>query len=165
MSDTNAPADVGRLLEELHISCGIHGLNPRAAAALSTLAGEITRIEEILNDGQGDDDGPPILPTFEPGMSLSAKIERCLHLLEKRRDVIAALENDDWRDDPSADERWNAGCDFAMTQLCAVLKVDPQSIDWDSATETLDGDVQAVIHKILTTGLGENWRAKQPDHD
>jgi hypothetical protein len=129
----------------------------QAAAALTAQAGEIARIEGMLNDGQGDDDGPPILPKFEPGMSLAAKIEQCLYLLEKRRDVIAARENDDWRDDPSADERWNAGCDFALTQLCAVLKVDPQSVNWDAATETLDGDVQSVIHGILNAGLGEDW--------
>lgn len=125
---------------------------------------EIDRINEMLDAGQGDDDGPPILPQFAPGMSVVAKVESCLHLLEKRRDVIAASEGD-WRDDPSADERWNAGCDFAMTQLCAVLKVDPQSVNWDAATETLDGDVQAVLHGILTAGLGEDWNAKKPSHD
>lgn len=64
---------------------------------------------------------------------------------------------DDWRDDPSADDRWNAGCGYAQEQLCKVLGVDPQSIDWDAATETLDGDVQSVTCKILTAGLGEEW--------
>jgi hypothetical protein len=122
----------------------------------AALASELAQIEEMLNAGQGDDDGPPILPKFEPGMSVAAKVESCLHLLEKRRDVIAGREGD-WRDDPSADERWNAGCDYAMTQLCAILKVDPQSVSWDAATETLDGDVRAVLHGILTAGLGEDW--------
>jgi hypothetical protein len=46
-----------------------------------------------------------------------------------------------------------------MTQLCAILKVDPQSVSWDAATETLDGDVRAVLHGILTAGLGEGWNA------
>jgi hypothetical protein len=55
----------------------------------------------------------------------------------------------DWEDDPASDERWNAGVDFAQMQLCAVLKVDPKTVTWDAATETLDGDVQAVIGNIL----------------
>ena len=114
------------------------------------MVSEFARINEMLDEGQGDDDGPSILPKFAPGMSVVAKVESCLHLLEKRRDVIAAQAGADWRDDPSADERWNAGCDFAMEQLCAVLKVDPQAVNWDAATETLDGDVQAVLHSILT---------------
>ena len=126
-------------------TCGFTAALSDAPAPVS----EITLIEQMLDEGQGDDDGPPILPKFEPGMSIVAKVESCLHLLEKRRDVIAAQEGADWRDDPSADERWNAGCDYAMTQLCAVLKVDPQSVNWDAATETLDGDVQSVLHGIL----------------
>ncbi len=121
-----------------------------AEEAEPQLVSEFARINEMLDEGQGDDDGPSILPKFAPGMSVVAKVESCLHLLEKRRDVIAAQAGADWRDDPSADERWNAGCDFAMEQLCAVLKVDPQAVNWDAATETLDGDVQAVLHSILT---------------
>lgn len=52
---------------------------------------EIEEIEAMLSDGQGDDDGSQILPDFEPGWSTVAKVEACLHLLEKRRDVIDAL--------------------------------------------------------------------------
>lgn len=63
-----------------------------------------------------------------------------------------------WQDDPSADERWNAGCDFAMLQLCSVVGADPKKVMWDSATETLDGDVQSTIGKIIEAGLGENWQ-------
>lgn len=66
-------------------------------------------------------------------------------------------EADDWRDDPSADERWNAGLDFAMGQFCAALGVDPKSVRWDAATETLDGDVNAVIWNILRARFGEDW--------
>lgn len=65
----------------------------------------------------------------------------------------------DWRDDPSADERWNAGCDFAMTHLCKVLGVDPQAVSWDAATETLDGDVMSVIGNILRAKYGDEWSA------
>lgn len=65
---------------------------------------------------------------------------------------------DDWRDDPSADERWNAGCDFAMLRLCSVLGIDPGSVRWDAATETVDGDVRAVIRNIIEQALGENWQ-------
>ncbi len=63
----------------------------------------------------------------------------------------------DWRDDPTSDERWNAGCDFAMTQLCKALDVDPAAVNWDAATETVDGDVQSVIWNILRARMGEDW--------
>ncbi len=65
----------------------------------------------------------------------------------------------DWKDDPSADERWQAGCDFAMVQLCEALGVDPKSVRWDAATETLDGDVSAVIWNILRAKMGDDWDA------
>lgn len=68
------------------------------------------------------------------------------------------VEAGTWQDDPSADERWNAGCDFAMLQLCSVVGADPKKVMWDSATETLDGDVQSTIGKIIEAGLGENWQ-------
>jgi hypothetical protein len=71
--------------------------------------------------------------------------------------AAAEKEADDWRDDPSADERWNAGLDFAMGQFCAALGVDPKSVRWDAATETLDGDVNAVIWNILRARFGEDW--------
>lgn len=62
-----------------------------------------------------------------------------------------------WRDDPGADERWQEGCNFAMEQLCEYLKIDPRSVSWDAATETLDGDVQAVIGNILREKYGDDW--------
>jgi hypothetical protein len=57
------------------------------------------------------------------------------------------------------------GVDFALEQLCLVLEVDPQSISWDAATETRDGDIQAVIGNILRAKFGEEpaayrWRRK-----
>ena len=60
--------------------------------------------------------------------------------------------------DPAIDERWNAGADFVQMQLCAVLRVNPKSVTWDAATETLDGDVQSVIGNILTRAMGDNWQ-------
>lgn len=53
---------------------------------------ELADIEDMIDAGQGDDDGMQIMPDFEPGMSIIAKVEECLHLLEKRRDVIAGYE-------------------------------------------------------------------------
>lgn len=64
---------------------------------------------------------------------------------------------DNWQDDPSADERWNAGLDFGMVQLCAVLGVDPHMVTWDAATETLDGDVCAAIGNIFRTKYGDDF--------
>lgn len=84
--------------------------------------------------------------------------------VKKYRTVLSAalpqpvgVDASDWRDDPSSDERWNAGCDFAMEQLCAAMQVDPKSFAWDAATETLDGDVQAIIWRILRIRMGEDW--------
>jgi len=59
--------------------------------------------------------------------------------------------------DPTASAEWNNGCDFAMVQLCKYLSVDPKSVNWDAATETVDGDVQAVIGNILRAKFGEDW--------
>lgn len=73
-------------------------------------------------------------------------------------------EEQNWRDDPAADERWNAGCDFAMQQLCAVVGIDPQEVNWDAATETVDGDVRSVIRDIMETGLGEYWQDRCAIH-
>lgn len=79
-----------------------------------------------------------------------------LHSIRLRQ--AASVERaDDWKDDPSADERWNAGLDFGMAQLCAVLGVDPKAVNWDAATETLDGDVCAAIGNILRETFGEDF--------
>lgn len=82
------------------------------------------------------------------------------------RDILALLDKaaaptgEDWRDDPSADERWDAGCQFAMDMLCDVLGVDPKSVNWDAATETLDGDVASVIGNIMRAKYGDEWSAR-----
>jgi hypothetical protein len=60
---------------------------------------QLADIGDMLDAGQGDDEGAQILPDFEPGMSVVAKIEECLFLLEKRRDVIAAYGDERLFDD------------------------------------------------------------------
>ncbi len=70
--------------------------------------------------------------------------------------VAGADPADDWQDDPSADERWNAGLEFAMMQLCGVLAIDPKTVMWDAATETLDGDVSSIIGNILRARFGDD---------
>jgi hypothetical protein len=54
------------------------------------------------------------------------------------------------------------GIDFALEQLCKFLDVDPASVNWDAATETVDGDVQAVIGNILRAKFGEDWGPSAP---
>lgn len=51
---------------------------------------ELADIEDMLNEGQGDDNGMQIMPDFDPSITTLAKVEACLFLLEKRRDVIEA---------------------------------------------------------------------------
>lgn len=72
-----------------------------AALGVGSVAAELQQIADMLDAGQGDDDGSPILPDFEPGMSTVAKVEACLHLLERRRDVIEGA-----LDAGSAPEGW-----------------------------------------------------------
>jgi hypothetical protein len=52
---------------------------------------------------------------------------------------------------------FDEGIDFALLTLCAVLGVDPQSVEFDAATETIDGDVRAVIGNIFTAKFGDGW--------
>lgn len=61
----------------------------------------------------------------------------------------AAPAADNWRDDPAADERWCAGNEFALNRLCAVLKVDPDTVDWDGSDGSLQEEADALIWRIL----------------
>lgn len=54
-------------------------------------AKELDQIADMLAEGQGDDSGPPILPEFVKGSSVYAKVEACLHLLERRRDALTPV--------------------------------------------------------------------------
>jgi hypothetical protein len=78
------------------------------------------------------------------------------------RASVAQTTVDDWKDDPSADERWNAGVDCAMKLLCDYLGVDPNAVTWDAATETVDGDISAVIGNILRSKFCEDWSPVSP---
>lgn len=49
---------------------------------------ELEQIDDMLDEGQGDDQGHPIMPEFTKGMTTYAKVEACLHLLERRRDAL-----------------------------------------------------------------------------
>ncbi|MNU26963.1 hypothetical protein D3C71_153470 [compost metagenome] len=51
-------------------------------------AKELDEIDSMLREGQGDDEGAQILPDFREGSSVYAKVEACLHLLERRRDAL-----------------------------------------------------------------------------
>lgn len=68
-------------------------------------------------------------------------------LLAHRRASQAAPAN--WQDDPAADDRWCAGNDFALSRLCAVLKVDPDLVDWDGSDNSLQDEADALILRIL----------------
>lgn len=94
------------------------------------------------------------------GRMSASTIEEAIAAWNRRPSTADRGGEVDWRDDPSADERWNAGLDYGQTQLCKVLGVDPTSVSWDAATETLDGDVQSVIGNILTARFGDDWRIR-----
>lgn len=92
--------------------------------------------------------------------------ERKAEMISRIDLALAAAQQpvpeDDWRNDPSADERWNAGCDYAMTALCKLLRINTDDVTWDAATEELEGDVLAVIGNILTVRFGDDWRKAAP---
>jgi hypothetical protein len=58
------------------------------------------------------------------------------------------------------DEPNHEGIDFALERLCAFLGVDPAAVTWDAATETVDGDVSAVIGNIMRAKYGEDFDPK-----
>ena len=76
--------------------------------------------------------------------------------------ATSAGVEEDWRDDPSADERWQAGLDYGMERFCSMLGVDPKDVRWDAATEELDGDVCAVIGNILRVKFGDDFDPMKP---
>ena len=53
------------------------------------------------------------------------------------------------------DQNLDAGIDFALEQLCKFLNLDPGLVNWDAATETGEGDVQAVIGNIFRNRFGD----------
>lgn len=57
----------------------------------------------------------------------------------------------------------DAGINYAIERLCEALGVDPRSISWDAATETMDGDVVSVICNVLRAAYGEKWSTKPED--
>ncbi len=70
--------------------------------------------------------------------------------------------------EPRADMReedggLDAGINYAIERLCEALAVDPNSISWDAATETMDGDVVSVICNVLRAAYGEKWSTKPED--
>lgn len=79
------------------------------------------------------------------------------------RDYMGKSEIDSERRDALADASLDdEGIDFALVQLCKYLGVDPDDVTWDAATETVDGDVQAVIGNIFCTKFGEDWSPSDP---
>lgn len=66
-------------------------------------------------------------------------------------------------EDLASDDRWNAGVNYAIERLCEVLSVDPKSISWDAATETVDGDVMSVICNVMVAAYGDEWSGQERD--
>lgn len=79
---------------------------------------------------------------------------------EWNAEARATPNGKDYANDPTDDSRWNDGCDFALTQLCAFLGIDEKSVRWDTATETVEGDVTAVISSIFEAKFGDGFDPK-----
>lgn len=78
---------------------------------------QVASIRAMLLAGQGDDDGPQILPDLTPDMSAAEMVEECLHLLERRRDVIAGRA-------PPAPELDPVTVAVITSGLCKITEVD-----------------------------------------
>lgn len=103
----------------------------------------------------GGSDTSRLRPLVEQAERLEAEIDTL-------RAYAPAAPEPDWQDDPSADDRWNAGLDYGMVQLCAVLGVNPHMVTWDAATETLDGDVCAAIGNVFREKYGDDFDPTAP---
>ena len=68
-------------------------------------------------------------------------------LLAKLAEVEA--ERNNWREDPESNEAWCAGNQFALDRLCRVLKIDPNSIDWDGSDGSLTEEADSLIWRIV----------------
>jgi hypothetical protein len=107
------------------------------------LARELEEIDAMLAEGQGDDEGYPIMPEFTKGMTTYAKVEACLHLLERRRDAL--------HPDPiEACERCQGNGEIVT--------------DWERYRHPHEGDVgdEAVAECPDCNGEGEASPAPQP---
>lgn len=49
------------------------------------------------------------------------------------------------------------GVIWATEMWASCLGVPSESISWDAATETYDGDVAAVLHGIMASAFGDEW--------
>jgi hypothetical protein len=184
----NRPDEIAALADELDAcarnpgrdstECAVEGeLLRRVAAALrasATSPGDATTsardVREALMDALDSPTIAAIASVFSPRNNALTKSysQQVADIIAPRLNLsnldaaAPAAGGDGWCDDPTSDERWNEGCDFAMKQLCAALDVDPNSVTWDAATETVDGDIQAVIWNILRAKYGEDGPVSAP---
>ena len=63
---------------------------------------------------------------------------------------------------PAKDGTHDEGIDLALVQLAKILGVDPKAVTWDAATETVEGDVTAVISNILCAKYGDDFDPRSP---
>lgn len=104
---------------------------------------ELAAIRDMLLAGQEDDDGGQIVPDFEEGMTVYAMVAACLHLLERRRDVIDAS---------STLEAENARL---RTAVDGAIAWHAKHADVHDTYQMLEHDEQA---NRLRNAIDPNWR-------
>lgn len=52
---------------------------------------------------------------------------------------------------------FHEGVSYGIEALAHVLGIDVNSFSHDAATETMEGDVKAVISNALTARFGDEW--------
>ena len=107
-----------------------------------------------------DDDREPLMTRewFERKVVLEGDADTSVGPLTSRPTRNAEVGDEE---DLASDDRWNAGVNYAIERLCEILGVDPKAINWDAATETLDGDVMSVICNVLVAAYGEEWSSSE----
>jgi hypothetical protein len=154
--DPHATKVIENLVEQGWSAPDHGGADAGVRKALEALSFWCTSERLKLRDGRGGFDD---MSDREIGILIvEAEIDKRSAALSHHPAPVAVVI-----DDPSADERWQAGLDFGMMQLCAVMGVDPKDVTWDAATETVDGDVRAVIWNILRAKMGEDWKPAPVD--
>lgn len=144
----NSPADHVSPIEKVRNSRELV-TRSQAEELLAAKDAYLREINELLDAGQGDDDGAQILPDFEDGMSVLGKVEACLALLEDRRDVIEGFEAD------------NATKAARIKELEADLKTF-QDGTADLVNEKIDAEFRAVDLEAKLTAAEKALKTARP---
>jgi len=95
--------------------------------------------------------------------ALEAENAKLAAEVERLRDAVLDLTPWEHSQGPVPDYEsplmsvFDSGVTYTIELLVKTLGVPSESVSWDAATETHDGDVGSVIYSALTSAFGEDW--------